>query len=98
MLHTEPSFSVYADEDVLLDDNQKGGLKIKQGSDEFSFGNGEDGSRFSGFENLGIQKEDEQIESVGIDGNQTRFDESGDEDLSNPVFLKNHAHLLLVKN
>lgn len=80
MLHTEPSFSVYADEDVLLDNNKKGDLKVKQGSGEFSFANDEGGS---GFENLGTQKEDQQIEPV-----------SGDEDPSNPLFLKNHAHLL----
>ncbi|XP_024982651.1 uncharacterized protein LOC112519011 [Cynara cardunculus var. scolymus] len=96
MLHTEPSFSVYADADVFLDSNTIGDLKVKQGSGEFSFANDEDGSsRFSGFENLGIQKEDQQIESVGINGKQTSFDQTVDEDPSNPVFLKNHAHLLL---
>ncbi|KAL7618049.1 hypothetical protein Lser_V15G02842 [Lactuca serriola] len=109
MLHTEPSLSVYADEDMLLD-NRKGELKVKVGSDEFSFAENmgfsvenHENDPLNGFKKLGILQNEEQIEPVCINGTE-RFDESGDvvenykrmldEDPSNPVLLKNYAHFL----
>lgn len=108
MLHTEPSFSVYADEDGMLD-NRKGGLNVKIGSGEFSFAenmevimdNHEDDDPLSGFKNLGIPQKDE----VSDNGAELKnFDESLDveenykrlidEDRLNPVLLKNYARLL----
>ncbi|KAI3683356.1 hypothetical protein L1987_83859 [Smallanthus sonchifolius] len=74
MLHTEPSFSVYADEEGLIN-IEKVDLKVKEGSDEFTFA-----KDLSGFENLGVKEDD--------------YKKMVDEDPSNPVILKNYAHLL----
>ncbi|KAD5803623.1 hypothetical protein E3N88_14983 [Mikania micrantha] len=100
MLHTEPSFSVYAEEQGLIKIEEVD-LKIKDGSDEFSFA-----ENLSGFENLGVVgKEDEEgVEPVSVNNGEMKFDGSGefeddckkmvDQDPQNPVFLKNYAHLL----
>ncbi|XP_071689582.1 uncharacterized protein [Rutidosis leptorrhynchoides] len=91
MLHSEPSFSVYADEEGLIEigiQKQQNSKVKQQASSEFSFG-----KTIGSFENLKI-----------MDNKNQTFDESGDilehykkmikEDPSNPVFLKKYAHLL----
>lgn len=88
MLHTEPSFSVYADEEGLIDIGKQQNLKANLDSGEFSFA-----KPLGSFENLGI-----------MENKNERFDESGDieenykrmvdEDPSNPEILKRYAHLL----
>nr|XP_043609457.1 uncharacterized protein LOC122581312 [Erigeron canadensis] len=75
MLHTEPSFSVYADGEGLIDV----GKRDTKGSGEFSFG------EIMGFENLGI------VEKEDVKENYMKL---VDEDPSNPLFLKNYAHIL----
>lgn len=94
MLHTEPSFSVYADGEGLIS-IEKVDLKVKEGSDDFSFANS--------FENLGIKEYEDEDEDVDVNGLElkqiTSFDEYKmmvDKDPSNPVFLKNYAQFLQV--
>ncbi|KAK1413660.1 hypothetical protein QVD17_35436 [Tagetes erecta] len=88
MLHTEPSFSVYADGEGLISID-KVDLKVKEGSDDFSFANN--------FQNLGIKEDvDVDVDVNGLELKQ-RFDEYKmmvDKDPSNPVFLKNYAQFL----
>ncbi|KAI7744440.1 hypothetical protein M8C21_016571 [Ambrosia artemisiifolia] len=84
MLHTEPSFSVYADGEGLIN-IEKVDLKVKEGSDEFSFA-----KSLNEFESLDIVgKEDEDSGDV-VDEYKMMLDK----DPSNPLLLKNYAHLL----
>ncbi|KAL8204598.1 hypothetical protein R6Q57_010221 [Mikania cordata] len=76
MLHTEPSFSVYAEEQGLIKIEELD-LKIKDGSDEFSFA-----ENLSGFGNLGVvgkEDEDEEgVEPVSVNNGEMKFDGSGE--------------------
>ncbi|KAI3511485.1 hypothetical protein L1887_18639 [Cichorium endivia] len=107
MLHTEPSFSVYADEGGPLD-NRKSDLKVKIGSGEFSFAetmglsveNHED-DPLIGFKNLGIlQNEDEQIEPERINNADFKsFDENSDVEVNYKNMLdEDPSNPVLLKN
>ena len=91
MLHTEPSFSVYADENGLLD-SRNGDMKVKIGSDEFSF-----------TENMGLSVENRKddllsgFKDLGVLDAEEDYKRMLDEDPLNPVYLKKYAHLLQVK-
>ncbi|KAK9058425.1 hypothetical protein SSX86_023267 [Deinandra increscens subsp. villosa] len=93
MLQTEPSFSVYADGEGLIN-IEKVDLNVKEDIDEFSFA-----ENLSGFGNLGVvEKEDGDMEPVSVNGGDVEDDwkKMVDVDPSNPVFLKNYAHHLQV--
>ncbi|XP_076896509.1 uncharacterized protein LOC143549495 isoform X2 [Bidens hawaiensis] len=81
MLHTEPSFSVYADggdaERLININIDKLDLRVKETSDEFTFA--KDLSEFD------INGQSDDVDD---------YKKMVDQDPSNPVFLKNYAHLL----
>lgn len=87
MLHTEPSLSVYANEDGSISIKNRG-LKHEQDNGEFSFA---ETMGLNGFEN----NEDEPLniddESGDVEDNYKRM---LDKDPSNPVFLKKYARHL----
>ncbi|XP_076959787.1 uncharacterized protein LOC143635963 [Bidens hawaiensis] len=78
MLHTEPSFSVYADgtdaEGLININIDKLDLRVKETSDEFTF--------------------PKDLSEFDINGQSDDYKKMVDQDPSNPVFLKNYAHLL----
>ncbi|KAM0002713.1 putative tetratricopeptide-like helical domain superfamily [Helianthus debilis subsp. tardiflorus] len=84
MLHTEPSFSVYADEEGLIN-IEKVDLKVEKGSHEFTFA-----KNLSEFDKLGGIIVGKKQDEDGVDD----YKKMVDQDPSNPVFLKNYAHLL----